>query len=124
MILKFANPVIAIIAAPLLLGVISRTKAVFAGRSGQPVFQPYYDIWKLMHKGAVYSRTTSWIFQTGPLIALAVTLTATLLIPFGGLPSAIAFKGDLILFVYLFGLLRFFIVISALDTGSSFEGMG
>jgi len=122
--LKFANPVLALVAAPLLLGVINRTKAVFAGRTGQPLLQPYYDIWKLLRKGAVYSGTTSWIFRTGPVLGLAVTLVASLLMPFGGLPAAISFNGDLILFIYLFGLWRFFTVISALDTGSSFEGMG
>ncbi len=123
-ILKLANPVLAIVIAPFLLGVINRTKAVFAGRRGQPLFQTYYDIFKLFRKGAVYSRTTSWIFRTGPLLGFAVTLTASLLMPFGGLPAAISFNGDLILFIYLFGLMRFFTVISAMDTGSSFEGMG
>ena len=29
---------------PLLLGVITRTKALFAGRAGPPVLQPYYDL--------------------------------------------------------------------------------
>jgi formate hydrogenlyase subunit 4 len=124
MILKFANLIIALIAAPFMLGVINRTKAIFAGRSGQPLLQAYYDIWKLLRKGAVYSRTTSWIFRTGPILGLSVTLTAALLMPFGGLPAVINFNGDLILFIYLFGLARFFTVISALDTGSSFEGMG
>ena len=123
-ILKFANPILGLVIAPFLLGVINRTKAVFAGRTGQPLLQPYYDIWKLLRKGAVYSKTTSWIFRAGPVLGLAVTLTAALLMPFGGLPAAISFNGDLILFVYLFGLMRFFTVISALDTGSSFEGMG
>jgi formate hydrogenlyase subunit 4 len=123
-ILKFANPILGLVIAPFLLGVINRTKAVFAGRTGQPLLQPYYDIWKLLRKGAVYSRTTSWIFRAGPVLGLAVTLTAALLMPFGGIPAAIAFKGDLILFIYLFGLMRFFTVISALDTGSSFGGMG
>jgi formate hydrogenlyase subunit 4 len=122
--LKFINPILGIIIAPFLLGVINRTKAVFAGRTGQPLLQSYYDIWKLLRKGSVYSRTTSWIFRTGPVLGLAVTFTAALLIPFGGMPAAISFKGDLILFIYLFGLMRFFTVISAMDTGSSFEGMG
>jgi formate hydrogenlyase subunit 4 len=45
-------------------------------------------------------------------------------VPFGGLPAPVSFTGDLILFVYLFGLARFFTAAAALDTGSSFEGMG
>jgi formate hydrogenlyase subunit 4 len=35
-----------------------------------------------------------------------------------------AFPGDLVLFACLLGLMRFFTVIAALDTGSAFEGMG
>lgn len=110
--------------SPLLLGVIRRTKAIVAGRSGEPLLQAYYDLLKLLKKGAVYSRTTTWIFRSGPIIGLAAVLTATPLVPLGGSPAAFAFPGDLILFVYLLGLLRFFTVIAALDTGSSFEGMG
>lgn len=123
-ILKILNPLIALLTAPLLIGIINRTKAVFAGRAGQPLLQPYYDIIKLLRKGAVYSRTTSWIFRFGPIAGISATLAAGMLVPFGGIPSLIAFKGDLILFAYLLGLSRFFTVAMALDTGSSFEGMG
>ena len=35
-----------------------------------------------------------------------------------------SFEGDLILLAYLLGMMRFFTVIAALDTGSAFEGMG
>ncbi len=110
--------------APLPLGVISRTKALFAGRSGPPLLQPYYDLARLWRKGFVISRTTTWIFLAGPVVGLVVPLLAALLLPFGGLPAPISFSGDLILFVYLFGLARFFTAAAALDTGSSFEGMG
>jgi len=41
-----------------------------------------------------------------------------------GIAAALRFPGDLVLFAYLLGLLRFMTVIAALDTGSSFEGMG
>src|SRR5260370_7349354 len=46
------------------------------------------------------------------------------LVPFGKMPAFVAFPGDLILFAYLLGLMGFSTVIGALDTGSSFEGMG
>ena len=110
--------------APLLLAVINRTKALFAGRRGQPLLQLYYDVWKLLRKGGVYSRTTTWVFRTGPIVGLAAILAAMALVPFGNMPALVAFPGDLILFAYLLGLMRFFTVIAALDTGSSFEGMG
>jgi formate hydrogenlyase subunit 4 len=123
-ILKLLNMVIALVTAPLLLGVINRTKAFFAGRNGQPLLQLYYDIWKLLHKGTVYSSSTSWIFRAGPIIGISVVLIVAAIVPFGGLPVFISFPGDLILFAYLFGLSRFFTVLMAMDTGSSFEGMG
>jgi formate hydrogenlyase subunit 4 len=110
--------------APLLLGIINRTKALFAGRRGQPLLQIYYDVWKLLRKGAVYSRATTWVFRAGPIVGLAAVLAAMALVPFGKMPALVAFPGDLILFAYLLGLMRFFTVIAALDTGSSFEGMG
>jgi formate hydrogenlyase subunit 4 len=109
---------------PLLMGVINRVKAIMAGRTGQPLLQPYFDLVRLLRKGSVFSRTTSWIFKAGPLVTLGTTVTAALLLPFGGHSAPIAFAGDMLLFAYLFGLARFFTTIAALDTGSSFEGMG
>jgi formate hydrogenlyase subunit 4 len=108
----------------LLLGIINRTKAVFAGRVGPPLWQPTLDVVKLLRKGSVFSRTTTWIFKAGPVVALVTALFAALLVPLGGHPSPISFEGDLVLFAYLFGLGRFFTVAAALDTGSAFEGMG
>ncbi len=115
--------VLALLAAPLLPGIINKTKAWFAGRQGPPVLQLYWDLAKLARKGAVYSRTTSWLFRAGPVISLAALLTALALVPCGGTAWA-AFPGDLLLFAALLGLARFVTVTAALDTGSSFEGMG
>ena len=113
-----------ILMPPLMLGVINRTKAFFAGRRGAPFLQPYYDLFRLLSKGTVFSRTTTWVFRAGPIVTLAATLSAALLIPLGNHQSPIAFNGDMILFVYLLVLGRFFTTIAALDTGSSFQGMG
>ena len=115
---------IAIVMPPLLLGVIGKTKAAFAGRVGAPFLQPYYDIIRLLRKGTVFSTTTSWVFRAGPIVALATTAIAALLIPFGSHASPVSFDGDMILYAYLFALGRFFTMAAALDTGSSFEGMG
>jgi formate hydrogenlyase subunit 4 len=121
---SFFPLVLALMLSPLLFGFINRTKAFFAGRHGQPLLQTYFDLWKLLQKGAVYSHTSTWIFRAGPVIGLAATLTAVMLMPLGNFPSLIAFPADFLLFAGLLGLLRFFTVIAALDTGSSFEGMG
>ncbi len=113
-----------VISSPLLLGIIGKTKAFFAGRWGPPLLQPYYDIGKLFRKGNVYSTTTTWIFQAVPVVCMATALASSILMPLGGLKAPVQFWGDIILFAYLYGLARFFMIIAALDTGSSFEGMG
>jgi formate hydrogenlyase subunit 4 len=109
---------------PLLLGVIGKTKALFAGRVGPPLLQPYYDLIKLLRKGSVISTTTTWVFRAGPVVGLVTAVLAVLLIPLANSSAPISFTGDLILLAYLLGLGRFFTASAALDTGSSFEGMG
>jgi formate hydrogenlyase subunit 4 len=118
------QPLVLLAVPPLLLGVIVKTKAAFAGRVGAPLLQPWHDVVKLFRKGAVLSRTTSWIFLAGPAITWVALLLAGLLVPMGGRLAPIRFAGDLVLFVYLLALGRFFTALAALDTGSSFEGMG
>jgi formate hydrogenlyase subunit 4 len=114
----------AMIFPPLLLGVIHKTKAILTGRVGAPVLQPYHDLWKLLRKGAVYSRTTSWVFRAGPLVSLGALLTAALFVPLASSATPLSFRGDVILWAYFIGVARFITVLAALDTGSSFEGMG
>lgn len=121
---SFVFPLLALILAPLLPGIINRTKALFAGRKGPPLLQLYYDLAKLLRKGAVYSRTTSWLFRAGPLVGLASVVSGLFVLPLGGAPAPLVFAGDFILMAYLLGVMRFFTVLAALDTGSAFEGMG
>lgn len=116
--------VIALAASPLMVGIINRTKAYFAGRHGQPLLQLYYDLAKLVRKGAVYSGTTTWVFRAGPIVSLGAALLALAFVPLGGVPALFSFNGDFILIAYMLGVMRFFTVAAALDTGSSFEGMG
>lgn len=115
---------VALLFPPLLRGVIVRTKAKFAGRVGAPLLQPYYDLYKLLLKGFVFSDVTTWVFRVGPIVVLVTSVVAALIVPFGHHEVPFSFAGDVILFAYLFGLHRFFLSLAALDTGSSFEGMG
>jgi formate hydrogenlyase subunit 4 len=115
---------VALTMPPLLLGVINKTKALFAGRRGPPLLQPYYDLIKLFQKGSVFSTTTTWVFRAGPVVALVTAVLAVLLVPFANAAAPISFTGDLIVLAYLLGLGRFFTASAALDTGSPFEGMG
>lgn len=105
-------------------GIIIRTKSITSGRKGPGIFQPMKDVIRLFKKGSVYSKTTSFIFQIAPSIYFASIIMAILVIPFGQYKGIISFEGDFIFFAYVLGTGKFFSIISAMDTGSSFEGMG
>jgi formate hydrogenlyase subunit 4 len=112
------------LAAFFFTGVINRTKSILSGRKGPDIFQPVRDIIRLFKKGAVYSTTTSFIFQIAPTIYFSSVIMAMLVVPFGQSKGFISFNGDFIFFAYVLALGKFFSIISAMDTGSSFEGMG
>ena len=114
-----------LLAAPFLfLGIINRIKALWAGRKGAPFLQPLYDFIRLLKKGEVISKTTSFVFQIAPSFNIAAVIFAFLLIPIPSFGSTLSFEGDFVLFAYILGLSKFLTVLAALDTGSSFEGMG
>ena len=115
---------LALVMAPLLIGIINKVKAFFAGRKGPRLLQLYYDLEKLLRKGRIYSGTTTWIFQVAPVVSLITAVLAWLFLPGGAQRSFFCFPGDVILFCYLLGLGRMMTVLAALDTGSSFAGMG
>lgn len=113
-----------IVASIFFLGIVVRTKSLASGRKGPGILQPMRDIVRLWRKGSVYSTTTSIIFQIAPTIYFSSIVMAILMIPHGNIPGIISFSGDFVMFAYILGLGKFMLIISALDTGSSFEGMG
>lgn len=108
----------------LVPGIINKTKAKCAGRIGACILQPAYDIIKLLRKSEVISTSTSMVFMLAPSITLASLLCAGLVVPIAGAKPILSFSGDLVFFAYVIGTGRFFQIIGALDTASSFEGMG
>lgn len=116
--------VVLLAGAPLVPGVATRVKSLVTGRRGAPVWQLYADLWKLARRGIVYSETATVPFRLAPLVLPATTVLAAMLLPLDGHQSLLRFAGDAVAFAYLLGLGRFVLVLAALDTGSSFEGMG
>lgn len=108
----------------LMLGIIRKTKAFWGGRKGASIFQPLFDFIKLTKKELVISKTTTQVFKIAPIINLSTVLLATLFVPFALRMTFLDFSFNLIVFAYILGLGKFFTLISAMDTGSSFEGMG
>lgn len=108
----------------LMIGIIKKTKAFWGGRYGASVFQPLYDFIKLIKKDFVISNTTSTIFRLTPLISFAAIIIAAVFVPLISGTAIINIPAGLIVFAYLLALGKFFNCIGAMDTGSSFEGMG
>lgn len=121
----FVIPLLLILASAVCIkGVINKTRARLAGRKGVRFFQPLLTVGVLVQKGEVYSTSATWLTRTVPALYLATTLGAVLLLPLGVFPAAVNFYGDFILFAYLLGFGKLALVLAALESGSSFQGMG
>ena len=122
MTVKILNLIILLVVPFLMLGVIKKTKAFWGGRKGVSLFQPMYDFFKLLKKEFVISRTI--VFRIAPMIVITSVFAAALFVPLAYDSALINIPAGLIIFSYILGLGKFFALISAMDTGSSFEGMG
>jgi formate hydrogenlyase subunit 4 len=122
-ILELAQFALLLAVAPLVTGIIRKAKAVLQSRRGPSVLQPYWDLRKLLSKGSVVSTDASWLFKVTPYVCIAAVTVAALLVPvlYAG---TFGFVGDLIVLIYLLAMMRFFMALAALDTGSAFGGMG
>ena len=118
------NTLLMIVVALSITGVINRTRAVMAGRKGLPFFQHIHNVRLLLRKDSVYSHTTTILFRVAPAVYLAAAIVAILMIPVADLYPVISFEGDIICLAYTLALARVAIILAAMDTGSSFEGMG
>jgi formate hydrogenlyase subunit 4 len=108
----------------LLVGVVNRTKAWWGGRRGPPLLQLAWDLWRLLHKRPVVSTVATPLFRAGAWVVLAASLVAAQIAPLLGPLAPLQFSHDFIVFAYLLGLARLFLMLSAMDVGSSFEGLG
>ncbi len=124
LLIYWAGILAALAGAPLLCGIINRVKSFVAGRQGPHLLQLYFDLRKLLHKSPVQSSAAGPLFRMGPAVTLTAACGTLLLLPQGAVPSPFAFTGDMLLFLYLAGTARLFTVFAAMETASSFEGMG
>lgn len=118
------NTIFVLLISPLFISLIKKVKAIAQGRKGPSLFQTYYNLAKLMKKETLYSSSSSWIMRITPLINIAALLVASLFVPLIFLPQSTDLVGNIILFIYLLALAKFFMALSGLDAGSTFGGMG
>ena len=108
----------------LLVGVVNRTKSWWAARKGPRIVQFAYDLRRLLGKRPVESSTATPLFRAGAYVVLIAGVLAAGMAPMLGQFAPIQFSHDFIVVAYTLGLARIALMISAMDVGSSFEGMG
>ena len=115
---------LAVIAAPLLMGWVNQCRAWLQNRRGAGLLQPYRLIRKLFHKDAVIAENASALFRLVPYVQFASMCLAAAIIPslWTGLPFAVA--ADTIALVGLFATARVFLALAAMDIGTAFGSMG
>ena len=117
--------VLIVLAMPILMvGLVNRTKSLWAGRKGPGLLQSLWDLLRLLDKSPVYSEVATPLFRAGAWVGLASALLAALIAPIVGNFAPLQFDFDFIAFAYSIALARIFLMLSAMDVGSSFEGMG
>lgn len=108
--------------SPLGIGIIRKIKARLQNRIGANIFQPYRDLWKLLHKDEIISDDASWIFRFTPFILFAITLVVGISIPLFSSISLPTQINDILVLIYTLSLGTFFLALAGMDTGSSFGG--
>lgn len=111
--------------SPFISGFITKMEEIIEGKKGPSIFQPYYDLRKLFHKEILVPENASFIFRAAPFVSFVSMILITLLIPvLTAYPLPLGFMGDMLGGAFLFSLSSFFINIAALDTGTSYGGLG
>src|SRR5262249_10876090 len=81
LLLQAVQMVLVLLVAPLVLGVTRKVKARLLRRTGPDVWQPYRDLWKLLHKEAVLAHNASRVYRAAPYLMFALTWAAAALVP-------------------------------------------
>jgi len=118
------NLIILLFVPFLMMGLIKKTKSFWAGRKGPSILQPLHDFVRLIKKDFVISKTTSAVFSIAPVFAISTVLFAGMFVPLATGKPIVLIPAGVIVFAYTLGLGKFMSLVAAMDTGSSFEGMG
>ena len=124
LLLTLAHVAVVLVMPFLLVGVINRTKSWWAARKGPGLFQSWHDLRRLCAKRPVVSDTATPLFRVGAYVVLVCALVAMAFVPLLGQFAPLSFAHDFVAVAYTLGLARMALMLSAMDVGSPFEGMG
>jgi formate hydrogenlyase subunit 4 len=108
----------------VLVGLVNRTKSWWAGRKGPRLLQSASDLRRLLGKRPIISTVASPLFRISAYVVLVCGLAAASMVPMLGQFAPVQFSHDFVVVAYTLGLARIALMISAMDVGSAFEGMG
>ena len=118
-----ANVTLVLLVAPFCEGVLRKVTARIQSRQGPPIWQPYFDLLKLLGKEDLESGETPLMQRFAVYLSLATVLTITCLIPMG-FPAPLNEAGDAILLIYLLTLAGIGTLLAGLAAGSTYSLLG
>jgi formate hydrogenlyase subunit 4 len=110
--------------APLFAGWVKMLKCWSQGRTTPGLLQPVRDLNKLFAKDVLLAENASWIFRFTPYLVFGTALLGGGIIPILSIDLPLARTADVIVFVALFAIARFFTALAGMDIGTAFGGMG
>lgn len=110
--------------APLMIGLMRKTRALLEGRSGASILQPWLDLRKQLGKQQVTPQGTTAVFRAAPVILAGSTLLIAAIAPIVATGSPLDEAADLIAVVGLLFIGTVALTLAGIDTGTSFGGMG
>jgi formate hydrogenlyase subunit 4 len=113
-----------LLVAPLLTGILRKTKARLIRKQGPSVIQPYRDLLRLLRKEVVLADNASFVFRAAPYLVFAATWVAAALVPTFATGLLFSWSADLIAIVALLASARFFLSLAGMDVGTAFGGIG
>jgi len=117
------NVALVLAAAPLLEGIIRKITARVQSRQGPPLWQPYFDLAKLLTKEDIESGEAPAVQRLASYLSLAAVLTVACFVPMVGRPP-FGIIGDGILLIYLLTLAGVATLLAGFASGSTYSIFG
>ena len=118
-----ANVAIVLLVAPFFQGVLRKITALIQSRQGPPIWQPYFDLLKLLGKEDIESGESPLMQRFAVYLSLATVLTVACLVPMG-FAAPMNAAGDAILLIYLLTLCGICTLLAGLAAGSTYSLLG
>jgi formate hydrogenlyase subunit 4 len=118
-----ANARTVFLLAPLFEGILRKVTARIQSRQGPPLWQPYFDLLKLLGKEDLESGESPVMQRCAAYLAFAVPLALAGLLPLG-YPAPLNPSADILVLVYLLALSSIATLLAGLAAGSTFSLLG